>query len=98
MNISAEKELLYLLRVMDDFIEQKVDTVLNDSEKEPEKSAVAANNLIKCYIKVQSDIGLQTSYSNVREYMSIRGFTLEEIELFEKKRSKEAVYYRGEQF
>ena len=98
MIISAEKELVYLLKFMDEYIEQMLYEVLNDSEEDPEYSAVAASNLIKCYSKVRFDIGLQNCDIDVRDYMSGRCFSLDEIESFEQKREKEAKYYRGEQF
>ena len=98
MKISAEKELLFLLTHMDNYIDQFIYEVLNDSEEAPEKSAVALNNLINCYIKVQAEMGMKLSYSNVREYLAHACCTPEEIELFEKKRAKEAVCYHGEQF
>lgn len=98
MNISTEKELRFLLMHMDDYIDQFIYETLNDSEEEPEKSAVALNNLINCYIRVQAEMGIQRGYSNVREYLVHACCTPEEIELFEKKRAKESVYYGGEQF
>ena len=98
MNISAEKELRFLLMWMDQYIGQLMYDVLNDSDEEPEKSAVALNNVIKCYIKVENEMGIHRGYSNVEEYLAYACCTPEEIALIEKKRAKEAVYYRGEQF
>ena len=98
MDFSAEKELRFLLMWMDQYIDDLAYVVLNDSEEEPEKSAVALNNVIKCYIKVENEMGIHRGYSNVEEYLTNSCFTPEEIALIEKKRVKEAVYYRGEQF
>ena len=98
MNFSAEKELRFLLMRMDQYIGQLIYDVLHDSEEEPEKSAVALNNVIKCYIKVENEMGIHRGYSNVEEYLADACCTPEEIALIEKKRVKEAVYYRGEQF
>lgn len=98
MNFSAEKELRFLLEHMDQYIDDFAYEVLHDSEEEPEKSAVALNNVIKCYIKVENEMGIHRGYSNVEEYLANSCFTPEEIALIEKKRAKEAVYYRGEQF
>ena len=98
MNFSAEKELRFLLEHMNQYIDDFAYEVLNDSEEEPEKSAVALNNVIKCYIKVENEMGIHRGYSTVEEYLTNSCFTPEEITLIEKKRVKEAVYYRGEQF
>ena len=98
MNISAEKELRFLLEHMDQYIASFIYDILHDSEEDPEWSAVALNNVIKCYIKVENEMGIQCGYSNVEEYLAYACCTPEEIALIEKKRVKEAVYYRGEQF
>lgn len=98
MNIYAEKELRYLIRFMDEYIEQLLYSVIEDSKEHPEFSAVAANNVIKAYIKVLSDIGMKSNYTTVKEYMIDKCLSIEEIELFEKKRESESKYYRGEQF
>ena len=47
MNFSAEKELRFLLMHMDAYIDSFIYEILHDSEEEPEKSAVALNNVIK---------------------------------------------------
>ena len=98
MTITAEKELRFLLMHMDDYIDSFIYEILNDSEEAPEKSAVALNNVIKCFIKVENEMGIHRGYSNVEEYLAHSCCTPEEIALIEKKRAKEAVYYRGEQF
>lgn len=98
MNVFAQKELLYLLKFMDDYIEQMLYSVLEDSIEQPEYSAVTTYNLIKCYIKVLRDCKVPCNYSTVREYMLERCFSENEIELFERKRKDEVVYYVGEQF
>lgn len=98
MNISAEKALKYLLRFMDEYIEQTLYSVLEDSMEYPEHSAVAASNLVKCYIKVCHECGFNCNCVTVKEYMLKNCFSTEEIELFEKKRRQEAVCYMGEQF
>ena len=98
MNFSAEKELRFLLMHMDEYIDSFIYEILHDSEEEPEKSAVALNNVIKCFIKVENEMGIHRGYSNVAEYLAHACYTPEEIELIEKRRAKEAVYYRSEQF
>ena len=98
MTITAEKELRFLLEHMDQYIDCFICEILHDSEEEPEKSAVALNNVIKCYIKGENEMGIHRGYSNVEEYLAHVCCTPEEIALIERKRAKEAVYYRGEQF
>lgn len=98
MSFSAEKELRFLLMHMDEYIDSFIYEILHDSEEEPEKSAVALNNVIKCFIKVENEMGIHRGYSNVAEYLAHACCTPEEIKLIEKKSAKEAVYYGGEQF
>ena len=98
MNILAEKELRYLLRFMDEYIESMLYSVLEDSFDQPEYSAVTAHNLIKCYMKVLNDCKISCNFSSAREYMIERCFSMNEIESFEQKRRAEAEYYVGEQY
>lgn len=92
------EELTCLLCALDGHIEDMCYAVLQDSEEDPQYSAVTASNLIKCYIEVEKALGHQLPYYSVEEYLRFNCFTSEEVELFEKKRLHESVYYRGKQY
>ena len=98
MNHNCENEIRYLLKFMDEYIEQTVYSVLEDSEENPEFSAVTATNLIICYIRVLNSLHIACSYSSVNEYLRSICLTPDEIEVFMKKRTKEAQYYIGNQY
>lgn len=97
MKLNIEK-LKYLLAFMSEYIESLVENVLTDSETDPHYSAVAATNLIKCYIQILNELGEKLPYSNVKEFFQFNAFTEEEYERFEESRKKESVYYRGVQY
>ena len=98
MNLYASEELYYLVRFMDDYIEQMLYSVLADSEEDPEYSAVTLFNLVKCYIKVSQDLGIHTDYSTASEYLRAQCLDETDIEILERKRQKESSYYHGVQF
>ena len=97
MNIDREK-LMYLLNDMDFHIGELIDNVLSDSESDPHYSAVAAVNKIKCYIQIMNELGKELPYSSVEEFFDFNAYTEDEYKLFESKRQKESVYYRGIQY
>ena len=97
MKLNIDK-LNYLLVFMDDYINEFVDKVLADSETDPHYSAVAATNLIKCYIQIMNELGERMPYSNVKEFFKFNAYTEEEYERSEESRKKESVYYRGVQY
>lgn len=72
--------------------------VLNDSDNDPEYSAVYVNNIINCLIDISKEIGEQLPYNDVKGFMLYNDFSQEEYELFESKRRKESVYYIGPQY
>ncbi len=97
MNIDTEK-LQYVLRVMYPSIEEFVDQVLDDSEIDPEYSAVTAANVIKCYIQIETDLGCAPPWDSVEGFFRFNGYTDEEYQRFEEKRQKESQYYIGVQY
>lgn len=97
MVIDAEK-VSYFLRMMYPTMEQYVDQVLNDSETDPEYSAVTASNIIKCYVQIMTDLGNAPSFNNVESFFKINGYTDEEYQRFEECRKKESQYYIGIQY
>ena len=97
MEIDRAK-LRYLLKYYDNSIDKYITGVLQDSAENPHFSAVAAANLIKCYIQILTELGEEPPYGSVREYMLFQAFSKEECDAFEKSRQKEAVCYRGVQY
>ena len=99
MSRNANKEFEYL---MDHYllyhIDDLIDNVLDDSEEDPHYSAVTANNLIKCYVKVCSEWGMEPPFSNAETYFTWTNRSEAEYRLFEEKRTKEQTYYIGEIF
>lgn len=92
-------KLLYLLDdFFDDYLLRLVQEVLDDSEEDPQFSAVTAQNLLTCYLGVMTDLGRKLPYKNMQEYFAYNAFEPEEYSAFEAFRKKEAVYYRGPQF
>ena len=76
-----------------------MDDVMNDSEEDPEYSAVTLNNLIICYIRCQKALDASFPIYTVRDYfLSTAFYTEADYISFEEKRKKERAYYIGEQF
>lgn len=97
MAIDIEK-IHYFLRMMYPTMEMYVDQVLNDSETDPEYSAVTASNVIKCYIQIMTDLGEAPSFDSVESFFELNGYTDEEYQRFEECRRKESQYYIGTQY
>lgn len=97
MVIDCEK-LRFMLNSMRYDIEILIENVLQDSEDDPHYSAVTANSLVKCYIEIMEQLGDELPFSNVEEFIRNLGYSEDEYLIFEKKRMKEAVYYRGVQY
>ena len=97
MNIDKEK-LLYLLMFTDDYIESFADEVMNDSEVDPHYSAVTLSNMIKCYVDIMNELGVELPYNDVQSFFKENLYTDEEYKMFEEKRKTEAEYYTGHQY
>ncbi len=97
MIIDAEK-IKYFLTMVYPTMEMYVDQVLNDSKTDPDYSAVAASNVIKCYIQIMTDLGNPPSFNSVETFFKINGYTDEEYNRFEECREKESRYYIGVQY
>ena len=99
VNINVHVDTLkYILHCFLFDITKLIDLVLDDSEEDPQYSAVTANNEIKCYIQIMQDIGAEIDYKDVKGFFKDASYTEEEYQLFEKKRAKESEYYIGYQF
>lgn len=97
MAIDTEK-IKYFFTMMYPTMERYVDQVLNDSKTDPEYSAVAASNVIKCYIQIMTDFGDAPSFDSVEGFFKLNGYTDEEYRRFEDCRKKESQYYIGIQY
>lgn len=97
MAIDYEK-LKYMLHIQRFDIELLIENVLNDSDNDPHYSAVTATNLVKCYIEIMHELGEKLPYHDVKDFIKNIGFSEQEYLLFEEKRKKEALYYRGVQY
>lgn len=97
MAIDYEK-LKYMLHIQRFDIELLIENVLNDSDNDPHYSAVTATNLVKCYIEIMHELGENLPYHDVKDFIKNIGFSEQEYLLFEEKRKKEALYYRGVQY
>lgn len=92
----SSKYIRYILEFIYSDIQELIENVLNDSISDPHYSAVAANNLMVCYLRISDHSN--TKYDSVRNFIIELGFSEAEYEIFEKKRCDESAYYIGEQF
>lgn len=97
ITINKDK-LLYILDFFDVYLMQFIQEILMDSKEDPHFSAVAANNMILCYLEIMTELGQKLPYNSVKEYFEFQGFDPEEYDAFERSRIKESAYYRGPQF
>ncbi len=97
MNLDKEK-LLYLLMFTDDYMEDFAHDVMNDSEEDPHYSAVTLSNMIKCYVDIMNELGVELPYSDVQSFFKDNLYSDEEYKIFEEKRKTEAEYYTGHQY
>lgn len=88
----------YILCTIQFVIEKNIWKAIEDSEKDPQISAVTTTNLIKCWLEVKDNIGESTGVNTLKEYFDYDCLRDEDYEIFEKKRKKESEYYNGEQF
>lgn len=98
MDTNIKEELMYLLRFTEDYIENSLYKVVNDSETDPHFSAVTTSNLIKCYVKVIKNFGGELPYTDVKSFFNYNLMSEEEYNNFEKRRSTEKEYYVGKIF
>ena len=94
----CDTALLYILHHFDFWLDELITKVINDSDDDPQFSAVTTTNCIKCFIEVMHGLKQLTDCSNVQDYILQAGFSESEYETFEKKRYNESQYYLGEQF
>lgn len=92
------EKLKYMLHSQRFDIELLVENVLEDSEDDPHYSAVTANNLMKCYIEIMTDLGENLPFADVEGFIRKMGFSEQEYLLFEERRKKESEYYCGVQY
>lgn len=88
----------YILGTVQFVIEENIWKAIEDSEEDPQISAVTTTNLIKCWLELKENIGESTGVNTLKEYFDYDSLRDEDYEIFEKKRKKESEYYNGEQF
>lgn len=96
--VQSRDELEYLLQHIGYYIGDLVDCVLEDSFEDPEYSAVTANNLIICFLRVQKMLGCLNSISTVKEYFLCSNYSEVDYQEFERRRNIEKAYYVGKQY
>ena len=94
MNPEQKEKLVYLFNHLYYYTEDLLWKVLEDSEQDPQYSAITTRNLIQCYIDVHSTMGEALPYSTVEEYLD-QVLTDEEKTLFKNKYETEIQYYIG---
>ena len=92
------EKLIYLMGHLAHFIEQYVYDVLEDSDEDPQYSAVTAANLIRCYIDVMTQMGSAPDVSDIRSWFEGNLLSGEEFDRFCKKVSEEKESYCGRIF
>lgn len=97
MDFNCDEKLNYILEFVDDSVTQFIDEVLDDSEINPEFSAVTLNNTIICYIHFLKSIKYNSPQS-IYEFFLSHGYSEKDFENFKQKRKKESVYYNGKQY
>jgi len=99
VDASNEKDILQALL---GFSEEKaivlVRNVLNDSEEDPHFSAVSATSRIFLLTELYHAIGMHPELTDLRSYLTGRGFSDSEYEFFEGSRKRESVYYSGKHY
>lgn len=98
MDADMHEQLVYLMRHTAYDIDDLVEKVLNDDEKDPEYSAVTAVNMLTCYIHVMRRLGEEVPYANVEEYFAYSWRSPEEYRRFIESARKESAYYHGRIF
>lgn len=100
MELGENLEALeYLLQHIEYYVSRFMDDVMEDSEEDPEYSAVTLNNLILCVIRLQKMLDDTYPIQTVREYfLETHFYTEKDFERFEENRKKESLYYIGKQF
>ena len=98
MNQTSQEDLLYLMRFVDNQIEESICNVLEDSLDDPQHSAVTTANMILCYISVMRALQRALPFTDIKGYFLHNQFSIEDWEKFEKSRQKESSYYIGKQW
>ncbi len=97
MNFNTDEKLNYILEFVDDSITAFIDEVLEDSETDPEFSAVTLSNTITCYIDLLNRTNCNP-FQSLHEFFSAHGYSENEFKVFKQKREKEFAYYNGKQY
>ena len=98
MDQTSKEATLYLMRFIEQYIEESICNVLEDSQEDPEHSAVTTANVIMCYIEAMKTLDIALPYTDVKGYFLHNNFSQQDWEKFESSRQKESVYYTGKQW
>ena len=92
------KELLYLKEHIHYYISDLLDSVIIDSDDDPEYSAVTLCNLIYCYQKVFNPKKSSDAREQIKNYILGTNHTIDDFETIISKFKIESEYYIGDQF
>ena len=93
-----EDDFEFILNYTQGEICREISCVLNDSDTDPHHSAVYTTNMIKCFIFIFEQMGIQLLYKDVCGFFIAHGFSQQQYFDFENRRKKESVYYRSIQY
>lgn len=97
MDFNVDEKSKFILEFVDYSITQFIDEVLDDSETDPEFSAVTLSNIIVCYISLLKANNCDYSQS-LYEFFLSHGYSENDFKIFKQKRDKESAYYNGKQY
>ncbi len=97
-DLSDNEKVCYLFKFLDEYICKLINDVLTDSKTDPNYSAVAATNVIKCYIEIENQLGTELPFNNVETFFKAKGFSKDEYIQFEESRESESKYYGDVQY
>lgn len=98
LNLGDNEKICYLLSFMEDYICILINEVLTDSKTDPDYSAVAATNVIKCYIEIENQAGVELPFCNAETFFKEKNYTRGDYIQFEESRKSESEYYRSVQY
>lgn len=96
--LSNNEKIIYILRFMEEYICISINEVLTDFKTDPEYSAVAVTNMIKCYIKIKNQLGENMSFCDVETFFKVKKYSEDDYMQFEESRKSESEYYRDVQY
>ena len=93
-----DRKLFYIINLFESYVDDLLWNVIYDDQDNPETSAVAVANCIKCIISVKQHLNISCEYVDQTSFIISKGLSSEQAQKFEELRKKEAEYYEGIQF